>query len=151
MRRRLSILVLVLTIAPQWQALAASTTLEHRRLHIEQQHDALNLQLRHSAAARRHALSPSDARRLDHLALRQRMQQQQLELEQSQRQRALDRNAGARLPGVQERQLEAQRAAFAQERALQLQRFELDRQRELQTMPREPLQAPLGSRAIDLR
>lgn len=151
MHRALSILLTTAAIGTPWQTLAASATAEHRRLHVEQQQDALNLQLRQSAAARRHALSPSDARALDQLQLRQRMEQQQLELRQSQRQRALERNAAALEPGEHERRLDAQRDAFAQERVLQLQRFELDRQRALQMMPREPLQAPLGSPRSALR
>jgi hypothetical protein len=142
-------LILPLAGAPS-PALAGSTA-EHHRLHVEQQRDALNLQLRQSASARRHALSPSDARRLDHLDLRQRIEQQQLELQQSQGERALDRSATALPPEARESRRRAQHEAFAQERALQLQRFDLDRQRELQTMPRRPLQSPLGSPSIDLR
>ena len=150
MHRALCTFLILPLFGAAWPALAASTS-EHRRLHVEQQQDALNLQLRQSAAARGHALSPSDARRLDSLDLRHRIEQQQLELQQSQRERALDRSATALPPEVRESRRQAQREAFAQERLLTLQRFELDRQRELLTMPRQPLQSPLGAPAIDLR
>jgi hypothetical protein len=148
MRRALStsLLLAAITCAPL-PALAAAP---HRRLHVEQQQDALNLQLRQSAHARRHALSPSDARRLDQLQLQQRMDQQHLELQQIQRERALSRSPGTVPPDVLDRRLDTQREVFAQERALQLQRFELDRQRLLQSMPREPLQPPLGSPQLHL-
>ena len=150
MHRALCTLLILPLSAVAWPALAAGTS-EHRRLHVEQQQDALNLQLRQIAAARRHALSPSDARRLDHLDLRHRIEQQQLELQQSQRERALERSATALPLEARESRRQAQREAFAQERLLTLQRFELDRQRELMTMPRRPLQAPLGAPALELR
>jgi hypothetical protein len=141
-----SFLLAALTCVPP-PAFAADP---HRRLHVQQQQDALDLQLRQSAQARRHALRPSDARRLDHLQLQQRMDQQQLELQQIQRERALSRSPGTVPPDVLDRRLDTQREVFAQERALQLQRFELDRQRLLQSMPREPLQPPLGSPQLHL-
>jgi hypothetical protein len=147
MRRALDTSLLLAAIACAPQPAAAA---DHRRLHVEQQQDALNLQLRQSAQARRHDLSRSDARRLDQLQLQQRLDQQQLELQQTQRERALARSPSAVPPDILDRRLDMQREIFAQERALQLQRFELERQRLLQSMPREPLQPPLGSPHLSL-
>ncbi|HYH40703.1 MAG TPA: hypothetical protein VD867_01870 [Burkholderiales bacterium] len=116
-----------------------------RRLHMEQQHDALNLQLQQSARARRHDLGPSDERRLDQLHLQQRMQQQQLDIGQVQRERALRQPARSDPAEPFDRRFDAQREIFSAERQLQSQQFELDRQRLLQSMPRQPLQPPLGA------
>ena len=115
-----------------------------RELQLRQQQDALNLNLQQSLRARRHDLSPSDARRLDQLDLEQRLQQQQLEQQQIQRDERVRRQAGALPPGVGDAHIRAQRDIYAQERALQMQQFEIDRQRVLQSMPREPLQSPAG-------
>ena len=121
-----------------------------RRLHMEQQYDALNLQLQQSARARRYDLSPSDARRLDQLHLQQRMQQQQLDLEQVQREQALRQHARS-VPGEgYDSRVDAQRELFSAERQLQSQQFELDRQRLLQSMPRQPLQPPIGGGQLQL-
>jgi hypothetical protein len=129
---------------------ATDTALEYRRLQIEQQHDALNLNLQQSLGARRHDLDPADARRLETLQLRQRMDYQQLEAHQLQRDRAL-RHVPGPSDDVRERRLEMQRDLFAQERQLMLQRFELDQHRLLQAAPRQPLQPMRGTGQLRLR
>ena len=117
---------------------------DQRRLHMEQQQDALNLRLQQSVRARQPDLAPEDARRLNQLQLRQRLEQHQLEIHQVQRERAL-RQSGSIAPEFRDRTLDAQRELFTQERQLQIQRFELDQQRLLQSTRPQPLQQPLGA------
>jgi hypothetical protein len=118
-------------------------TIDHRRLQVEQQQDALRLDLQQSMRARSHGTSPADAHRLNQLQLQQRVEQQQLEIHQIQREHAL-----RRLPGPSDdafdRRLETQRDLFRTERQLQIQRFELDQQRLLQSARPQPLQPPIG-------
>jgi hypothetical protein len=118
---------------------AAGSAARHR-LQIEQQQNALDLNLQQALAARRANLSPADQRRLDQLHLQQRMEQQQLENDQLQREHLL-RNGRATLPpGVQDGRLATEREIFAQERQLQLQRFEQEQQRLLGPARPQPLQ-----------
>lgn len=144
--RTLSLIALALSA---WPAAAADPA-DARRLHMEQHQHSLELRLKQSNA-RRADIGAADARRLDQLHLQQRLEQHQLEVQQTQRDRALRQNTVDADPYVADRQAEAQRRLFAQERQLQLQRFELDRQRLLQSMPRQPLQPPVGASQIDLR
>ncbi len=127
----------------------AAGTIDHRRLQVEQQQDALRLDLQQSMRARRHGISPADAHRLNQLQLQQRVEQQQLEIHQIQREHAL-----RRLPGptddALERRIEMQRGLFAAERQLQIQRFELDQQRLLQSARPQPLQPPIGAPQLTL-
>src|SRR5688572_6991375 len=87
---------------------SAAGTIDHRRLQVEQQQDALRLDLQQSMRARSHGISPADAHRLNQLQLQQRVEQQQLEMHQIQRDHAL-----RRLPGPPDdafdRRLETQR------------------------------------------
>jgi hypothetical protein len=122
-----------------------SAAADARRLHMEQQRDALSLQLQQSARARRHDLSPSDAHRLDQLHLQQRMQQQRLDMEQVQRDHALRAQARSDPSEPFDRRIDAQRELFSMERQLQNQQFELERHRLLQSLPRQPLQPPIGA------
>ena len=127
-----------------------SAAADARRLHMEQQRDALNLQLQQSARARRYDLSPSDAHRLDQLHLQQRMEQQRLDLEQVQRDHALRAQARHDPSEPFDRRIEAQREIFSMERQLQNQQFELERHRLLQSLPRQPLQPPIGAGQLQL-
>ena len=125
-------------------ALGAHADSSRRELQLRQLQDALNLNLQQSLRARRHDLSPSDARRLDQLDLEQRLQQQQLEQQQIQRDERMRREASASPHFASDAHFRVQRDIYSQERALQMQQFEIDRQRLLQSMPREPLQSPAG-------
>jgi hypothetical protein len=118
----------------------AAAGLEQRQLQLDQQRDALNLNLQQSLRGRSLDLSPGDARRLDQLYLEQRLQQQQLAQQQRERSAILERNARLGRPGADGHALQQQRQLFAQERALQAQQFELERQRLLQSLPSQPLQ-----------
>ena len=124
-------------------------TAARQRLHIEQQQDAINLDLQQSARGRRFGLAPAESRRLDQLQLQQRMEQQQLELHQVQREHAL-RQSRALPEDSRDRAIQAQRDLFATERQLQIQRFELDQQRLLQSARPQPLQPPLGNPQLTL-
>ena len=115
---------------------------------MEQQRDALNLRLQQSAG--HYALSPSDARRLDQLHLQQIMEQQRLDLEQVQRDHALRARAWADASEPFDRRIDAQRELFSIERQLQNQQFELDRHRLVQSLPRSPLQPPIGAGQLRL-
>lgn len=102
-----------------------------QRLQQRQLEDSLRLGTQQ--AVPRSTLSPSDARRLDDLQLRQRVEQgrldqQQLMLEQR---RARDPDALG---------LETQQRLLDQERQLQLQRFQLDQQDLLRKAKPRPLQ-----------
>jgi hypothetical protein len=138
---------LVLLHAPA--GASAAGTLDQRRLQVEQQQDALRLDLQQSMRARSHGISPADAHRLNQLQLQQRVEQQQLEIQQTQRAHALRRLPGPSDDAV-ERRLEMQRDLFATERQLQIQRFELDQQRLLQSARPQPLQPPIGSPQLTL-
>jgi len=144
--RTLSLIALALSA---WPA-AASDPADARRLHVEQHQHSLELRLKQSNA-RRADLGPADARRLEQLHLQQRLEQHQLEVQQAQRDRALRHDAAGADPHLATRQAQAQRRLFAQERELQNQRFELDRQRLLQSMPRQPLQPPVGASQLEMR
>ena len=129
-------------------SLAAADDLEHRRFELEQQRDALNLNLQQNMRGRAPDLAPIDAQRLEALQLQQRLQYQQLEQQQRLREEGLRRSLP---PSVEsDRQLETQRQRFAQERQLEIQRYELDRQRLIQSLPRQPLQLPLQPGHLNL-
>ena len=127
---------------------AVDVDVEHRRFQLEQQQDALNLNLQQNMRSRTPDLAPADAQRLESLQLQQRLQYQQLEQQQRLRDESLRRSLPATAEG--ERQLDSQRQRFAQERQLELQRFELDRQRLLQSLPRQPLQPPAQPGRLNL-
>jgi hypothetical protein len=127
---------------------AADPDFEHRRFQLDQQQDALNLNLQQNLRGRAQDLAPADTQRLETLQLQQRLQYQQLEQQQRVREESLRRSVPASVEG--ERQLDSQRQRFAQERQLELQRFELDRQRLLQSLPRQPLQPPAQPGRINL-
>jgi hypothetical protein len=95
-----------------------------------------------AAFAQSHDLAPADARRIDDLQLRQRLEQQQLEMEQWQRERALERSASVLGENEMRRRLDLQRDAFRVERDLQALRFQLDQNRLTQSLARQPLQPP---------
>jgi hypothetical protein len=120
-----------------------------RQLQLDQQHDALRLDLQHALGARRSGLSPGDARRLEQLHMQQRLQQQLLESEQVQRERQTRRAAPEDARALNQR-LGLQRDAFALERDLQLQQFDLEQRRLMQSRPREPLQPPVGNPQLRL-
>ena len=150
MRRPFSAALIFIALALSAVSAPAADPADARRLYTEQHQHSLELRLRQSNA-RRAELSPTDARRLEQLHLQQRLEQHQLEVQQDQRDRAIRQNSIGGDPFVADRQAEAQRRIFAQERALQNQRFELDQQRLLQSMPRQPLQPPIGSSQLELR
>jgi hypothetical protein len=120
-----------------------------RQLQLQQQQDALNLNLQQALRAPRYDIGPADARRLEQLQLQQRMAQRELEQQQIQREFLL-RRSGALPDATLASRLDAQREAFAAERQLQLQRFDLEQQRLLQSAPRQPLQPPVGSPQLNL-
>jgi hypothetical protein len=123
----------------------------HRReLHLRQHQDALNLDLRQSLG-RRQDLAPSDARRLDQLQMQQRMERQLLEQQQLQRAVQARQDAAHLPPDIRHQRLEQERQTFATERELQSQQFELEQRQLLQSMPRAPLQPPIGNSQLDLR
>ena len=140
-RRIIASSICVLALLPVSLAQGADADFEHRRFQLEQQQDALNLNLQQNMRGRAQDLAPADAQRLEALQLQQRLEYQQLEQQQRLREESLRQSLPATIEG--ERQLDSQRRRFAQERQLELQRFELDRQRLLQQLPRQPLQAPV--------
>ena len=146
----LATLFALASLHPTRIASAANNASDARRLHMEQQQHSLELKLRQSVAARNAALSASDVQRLERLHMQQRLEQQQLELQQLQRDRAMRQHARAFPHDTPDPHTELQRELFAQERELQNQRFELDRQRLLQSLPRQPLQPPIGSSQLNL-
>jgi hypothetical protein len=124
----------------------------HRReLQMQQQQDALNLNLRQSFSARPYDLSTSDLRRLDQLQMRQRMERQLLDQQQLQRGFQARQDAAHLPPEIRHQRLEHERQTFATERELQSQQFELEQRRLLQSMPRAPLQPPVGNPQLDLQ
>ena len=124
----------------------------HRRaLQLQQQQDALNLDLRQGIAGRRPDLSPADARRLDQLQMHQRMERQLLEQQQLQRHHQTSRDAEQLPREFRHRRLDHEQQTFASERAVQSQQFELEQRRLLQSAPRAPLQPPVGNPQLDLR
>jgi hypothetical protein len=129
---------------------ATDADLELRRLQIEQQRDALNLELQQSLPSRRSDLDPADVRRLEALRLQQRMQYQLVEQDQLHRSRTLRHNP-VLSDDAKDRRLSVQRELFAQERQLMIQRFELDQHRLLQSAPRQPLQRTPGTGQLRLR
>jgi hypothetical protein len=78
------------------------------------------------------------------------MEQQRLDLEQVQRDHALRAQARHDPSEPFDRRIEAQREVFSMERQLQNQQFELDRHRLLQSLPRQPLQPPIGASQLQL-
>jgi hypothetical protein len=153
--RRISISAFALVIASLSMPAAAADQrgmAAHRRaLQLQQQQDALNLDLRQGSVGRRYDLSPSDARRLDQLQMHQRMERQLLEQQQLQRHHETRRDAAQLPPEIRDRRVEHEQQTFANERALQSQQFELEQRRVLQSAPRAPLQPPIGNPQIDLR
>ncbi len=143
---------LALTVSLPAPAADPRNMATHRReLQLRQQQDALNLNLRQGLAGRQHDLTPSDARRLNQLQLRQRMEQQLLDQQQLQRQHQTRQDA-AHLPSdIRRHRHDHERQTFATERELQSQRFDLEQRRLLQSMPRAPLQPPVGNPQLDLR
>lgn len=126
-----------------WPTAHAQTGAESAARHRLQRHqleDALRLDAQ-QALIRRGALSPSDARRLDELQLRQRAEQQRLAQEQLllERQRAREPHDG----GLQTRQ-----RLLDQERALQLQRFQMEQHELLRAAKPRPLQRPAPNGAL---
>ncbi len=112
-------------------------------LHLEQQQNALDLVLRHHAIGA-YRYEARDARRIDDLLRRQRLEQQQLEIEQWQRQRALEQRGSVLQEETMRRRADVQRDLFRQELQLQTQRFQLDQNRLMQSLRPQPLQpAPL--------
>lgn len=154
MKRRLTYLLPILALGLALPADAADQRgmAAHRReLQMQQQQDALNLNLRQSFSARPYDLSPSDARRLDQLQMRQRMERQLLDQQQVQRSYETRQDA-AHLPSdIRHQRREHDRQTFATERELQSQQFELEQRQLLQSMPRAPLQPPIGNPQLDLR
>jgi hypothetical protein len=118
---------------------------------MQQHQDALNLNLRQGLSARPYDVSPSDARRLDQLQMRQRMERQLLEQQQLQRSFETRYDAATLPPDIRHQRLEHDRQTFATERELQAQQFELEQRRLLQSLPRSPLQPPVGNPQLDLR
>jgi hypothetical protein len=118
-----------------------------RALQLQQQQDALNLQMQQGMRARRQDLDTEDARRLEQLLMQQRLQQQQLE----QRQLLMDNTLrGDRAtPDVQAR-IAAQAAQFALERQVLMQRFEIEQQQLLNSAQRGQLQPPPAGGRLDL-
>ena len=124
----------------------------HRRdLQLQQQQDALNLDLRQGLSARRPDLAPSDARRLEQLQMHQRMEQQLLEQQQLQRSYQTRQDAAHLPPEIRHQRLDHERRTFATERELQVQQFDLEQRQLIQSMPRAPLQPPIGNPQLDLR
>lgn len=124
-------------------AFAQSTGDSSLRLELEQQQSALDLALRHHGLTNRRAdAMAADARRIEALQLRQRLEYQQLEIEQWQRQRALERSAALPADDGGRRSVELQRDLFRQERDLQIMRFQLDQHRLEQSITLRPLQPP---------
>jgi hypothetical protein len=127
---------------------AANTPVDHRRaLQLQQQQDALNLDMQQGLRARRQDLNPGDARRLEQLQMQQRLQQQQLEQHQLLMDNAWRSNRAT--PDSQARGA-AQAAQFALERQMQLQRFELEQQQLLNSAQRRPLQPPPPDGRLEL-
>ena len=128
------------------------SAMQRHHLQVEQQQDALNLNLRQSIG-RRPDLAPEDARQLDQLQLQQRAQQQLLDQQQEQQLRRdiqVQRNDGALSAQIRDQRLNARRDAFAAERELQMQQFELQQRRLTDSAPRAPLQPPAGSPQLHL-
>lgn len=123
---------------------------QRRRLQLQQQQDALNLDLQQSMRARRHDLGTADARRLDRLHMQQRLQRQQLEHQQLQADRLNRRDAAALPPPAIDTRIAAQDRQFALERQLQMQQFDLEQQQLLNAAPRRSLQSPPASGQLDL-
>ncbi|MGZ8154278.1 MAG: hypothetical protein ACXWUH_06635 [Burkholderiales bacterium] len=144
-------LVAILLGSPAFAADLAASVARDRALQLEQQQDALDLDLRQALPGRRYDLAPEDARRLEQLQLHQRLDRQLLEQQQLQRDYQLKREAVGAPPGVMERRERTQRQSFAAERELQLQQFALEQQRLLQSMPRAPLQPPAGRPQLRVR
>lgn len=128
-----------------WYAMTAhaqmpAESVARHRLQRQQVEDALRLGTQ-QARVPRGVLSPSDARRLDELQLRQRVEQQRLAHEQLmlQQQRARDPHALG---------LDTQQRLLDQERQLQLQRFALEQEQLLRTARPRPLQRPVPDGAL---
>jgi hypothetical protein len=128
----------------------AATLAQRWQLHMEQQQDALRLDLQQALGARRQDLSPGDARRLEQLQLHQRLEQQFLENQQLQRDLQLRHERATVSPDVRRERVELQRGVFAVERALQMQQFDLQQRRLIRSMPRRPLQPPIGNPQLRL-
>ena len=154
MMRRIFISALALgmaSLAPPAEPADQRGMAEHRRaLRLQQQQDALNLDLR-QGTARRYDLSPSDARRLEQLQMHQRMERQLLEQQQLQRHYETRREAAQLPPDIRDRRIGHEQQTFANERALQSQQFELEQRRFMQSAPRAPLQPPIADPQLDLR
>jgi hypothetical protein len=155
MMSRVYICALALVMAGVAPAAAAADQrgmAQHRRaLQLQQQQDALNLDLRQGMAGRQHDLSPSDTRRLEQLQTRQRMERQLLEQQQLQRHHETRREGAHLPPEIRDRRMEHEQQTFASERALQSQQFELEQRRFMQSAPRAPLQPPIGNPQLDPR
>jgi hypothetical protein len=121
---------------------AQSAAGDRRQLQIQQQQDALNLQLQQSIRARRYDLPPADERRLDQLQLQQRIEQQMLEQQQLQRENQLGRPPGAPPLAAEHSRDALQSERFAQERQLQIQRFDMEQQQLLNSSRASQLQPP---------
>jgi hypothetical protein len=136
----LAALTLLLALYAPLGASAAGPGADRRELQLQQQQDALNLNLQQGLRAPRYDLGPADARRLDQLQLQQRLEQSQLDQQQLQRDYLLSRNAASPSSGALDGEAAAQRQIFAQERQFQNQRFDMEQQQLLQSAPRQPLQ-----------
>ncbi|HET7160847.1 MAG TPA: hypothetical protein VFI62_17750 [Burkholderiales bacterium] len=127
---------------------AASTPADTRRaLQLQQQQDALNLQMQQGMRARRQDLDAEDARRLEQLHMQQRLQQQQLEHRQLLMDNTLRSDRAT--PDVQAR-IAARAAQFALERQVLMQRFEIEQQQLLNSAQRRQLQPPPAGGRLDL-
>jgi len=155
MTMRIAILAPVLALALSVPATAADPArgaVQRHQLQIEQQQDALNLNLRQSMG-RRSDLSTADAQRLDQLQMQQRAQQQLLDQQQEQqlqREIQIQRHGGALSPQIRDQRLTSRRNDFAAERELQMQQFELQQRRLTDQAPRAPLQPPVGNPQLTL-
>jgi hypothetical protein len=83
--------------------------------------------------------------------MRQRMERQLLEQQQLQRAFQARQDAAHLPPEARHHRLEHDRQTFATERELQSQQFELEQRQLMQSMPRAPLQPPIGNPQLDLR
>ena len=140
-------LALALQLCVVLTAHPATTPGDHRRqLQLQQQQDALNLDLQHGLRARRQDLDVADARRLEQLQMQQRLQQQQLEQRQLLMDNAMRSNRAT--PDGQARSA-AQAAQFALERQMQMQRFEVEQRQLLNSAQRSLLQPPPVAGQLD--
>src|SRR5437899_1101694 len=86
---------------------AADADFEQRRSELQQQQDALNLNLQQGIRGRAQDLAPADAQRLEALQLQQRLQYQQLQQQQRVQEESLRQRLPVTLEG--ERELDSQR------------------------------------------